>query len=181
MRFSKPVFVLLLTVFFTSCLLQTDLFAGYISDQDADEGYILVNAGWGGAIAGTWYDDEGMYDSSGNWIEGKFAGASPYAYFWNNWGAPVKAYYSDEAKLSNNKGTKYPTKSKASEGWVPHDDWFVDSSSYVWDVTNEPWGNYDVRNECRLELKAHRNPDGVVITLETFQAISELSFEIPFE
>lgn len=134
MRFSKPVFVLTLTVLFTICLLQTDLHAEHFSDQVKDQSWFI--AGWGGALAGTWYDDEGMYDKNGNWIEGKFAGASPYAFFWNLYGKPVKCYYSDYAKLTNNKGTRYLPKDDASEGWVSHDKWFVDSNYYNWDVTN---------------------------------------------
>ena len=120
--------MLLLTVLFTFCLLQTDLHAVRIVDEDKDQDWIFP--GWGGALAGTWYDDEGMYDKNGNWIEGKFAGASPYAFFWNLYRKPVKCYYSDFAKLSNNKGSKYPTKDDASEGWVSHDEWFVDSNYF---------------------------------------------------
>ena len=179
MRFSKPVFVLSLTVLFTICLLQTDLHAERIVDEDRDEDWLFE--GWGGTLAISWYDDEGMHDKNGNWIEGKFAGASPYAFFWNISIGSIKCYYSDYAKLSNNKGTKYPIKQDASEGWVAKNDWFVDSNYYNWDVTDAPWGKYTVRNDCKLELKKHRNPDGVLISLRKFHAISELEFDIDFE
>ena len=170
--------MLSLTVLFTICLLQTDLHAERISDEVIDQDWIM--AGWGGALAGTWYDDEGMYDFFGNWIEGKFAGASPYAFFWNLYGKPVKCYYSDFAKLSNNKGTKFKLGEHASEGWVSHDEWFVDSNYYHWEVTEEHWGGYDIENECKLELKEEIKLDGVrkTVTIHTFKAVSKLSFDL---
>ena len=179
MRFYKPVFVLSLTILLIICLLQTDLQAEHFTDEDLKQAWLME--GWGGATVLTWYNDEGMYDKQGNWIEGKFAGASPYGFFWNTSIGAIKCYYSDFAKLTNNRGTKYPIKEDASAGWVAHNEWYVDSNYYKWDVTDARWGNYDIWNECIVELKAPRGPNGATRTIERFKAISELEFVIKFE
>lgn len=180
MRFSKLVFVLSLVVLFTICLLQTDLHAERINNENKDQDWFME--GWAGAIALTWYDDEGSYDKTGaNWTEGRFAGASPYGFFWNTSIGAIRCYYTDFAKLTNNKGTKFPIKEDASAGWVAHNEWYVDSNYYKWDVTDARWGTYDIWNECIVELKAPRGPNGETRTIQKFNAISELEFDIKFE